>query len=337
MDEARKRTEKELEKMEGRISEIYQKSAHDIYKKWDAYMERAQKRLESYEKDVRDAQKVGDEDIIAQMEDRLEKAKMSVTFKDKYYKDMLDAVTDQLAKTNETALDYINGEMPKIYTWNYNQSKEIAENVGIKFNLVNEQTVKTMMLDGIDHMDDLRKKLNKPKDKKWNAKQINSVLLQGIIQGESIPKISQKIFHTLQGNGAFQGMSEKEIKALSKNNESVKNIIRKNRQAAIRNARTMVTGAENRGRNDSYKQLQEDGLVLKKVWMATPDGRTRDWHIDMDGQEVGIHQKFTDGNGYQLDYPGDPSAHPSTVYNCRCSMKTNIIGVKSKTGRITYL
>ena len=318
MDEARKRTDRQLEKMTERITEIYQKSAHDISKKWDAYMERAAKRIKTHEKDLIDAQKVGDKEIIAKMEKRLRDAKQAVTTRDKHYREMLDAVTDQLAKANETALDYINGEMAKVYTWNYNEAANLAHGVGIKFNLINEQTVKQMILKGEDHMDTLRKKLNKPKDKRWNAKQITSALTQGIIQGESIPDISRKIFHSLEGNGQ-------------------KDITRKNRAAAVRNARTMITGAENRGRNDSYKQLEEDGLVLMKVWMATPDGKTRDWHIDMDGQEVGVNESFIDGLGNELEYPGDPGGAPETVYNCRCSLVTDVKGFRQADGTISEI
>lgn len=319
-DEARKRTDKELEKMERRITEIYQQSAKSIYEDWNAYMERAEKRIEGYEKDVRDAQKVGDEEIIRQMEERLLEAKKSVTFQDKHYREMLDSVTDQLAKVNQTALDYINEEVPKIYAWNYNQAGEIAEGVGIKFNLINEDTVKTLMLKGVDHMDDLRKKLNKPKDKRWNQKQINAILLRGMIKGESIPKMSKRIFQSLQGNSGNKD-----------------NMIRRNRVAAIRNARTMTTGAENRGRNDSYKQLEQDGLVLTKVWMATPDGRTRDWHVDMDGQEVKIEESFIDGLGNELEYPGDPGGAPETVYNCRCTMVTDVKGFRNADGSISEI
>lgn len=312
MDSARERTDKELVKMEERITEIYQKSAHDLYKKWDAYMERAEKRIEGHENALRAALDSGDKDSIAKAKKALETAKTNVTLRDKYYRDMLDSVTDQLAKTNETALEYINGQMPKIYAWNYNEAGNIADEVGIKFNLINEDVVKRRILDG-----DITtpfmvqgKHLDIPKDKRWNTKQINSAVLQGIIQGESMQQISRRLFphmlsKDLAGNN-LQDLPREERRA----------IIHKNRVSAIRNARTMVTGAENLGRQDSYNRLEQDGLVLKKVWMATPDGRTRDWHIDMDGQEVGIHENFIDGLGNELEYPGDPVGDPATVYNC---------------------
>lgn len=327
MDKAREQTDRHLEKMEERITEIYQKSARDIYKKWNSFMKKTAKEIEPLQKKYDTAKEKGDKKELKSAGIELAKAKREQTTYNKFYSRMLDAVTDELAKVNQTALDYINGEMPKIYTWNYNEAKNVADDVGVKFNLINEETVKEMMLNGIDHMDRLRKKLNKPKDKRWNAKQINSILTQGIIQGESIPDISEKIFHSLMGNEGVKGKTEKEKK----------DMIARNSAAAVRNARTMITGAENRGRNDSYKQLEENGLVIMKVWMATPDGRTRDWHIDMDGQEVDLHENFIDGLGNELEYPGDPGGAPETIYNCRCSLVTDVKGFRMPDGSISEI
>lgn len=333
MDEAREKTDRELNKMEEQITDIYQRSARDIYKKWDAYMERAEKRLEGHENALQAALKTGDKDSIAKATEALQKAKTNVTLRDQYYRGMLDSVTDQLAKTNETALEFINGEMPKIYAWNYNEAGNIAEEVGIKFNLINEDVVRRRILDGdITTPFMVRgKHLDIPKDKRWNTKQINSAVLQGIIQGESMTQISRRLFpHMLN-----KDLAGKNLQDLPK--EERRSIIVKNRQAAIRNARTMVTGAENLGRQDSYNRLEQDGLELKKVWMATPDGRTRDWHIDMDGQEVGIHESFIDGLGNELEYPGDPVGDPATIYNCRCTMTTDVIGFRRADGTISEI
>ena len=36
-------------------------------------------------------------------------------------------------------------------------------------------------------------------------------------------------------------------------------------------------------------------------------------------------------------YPGDPSGEPEEVYNCRCSIRTHIIGFKKEDGSISYI
>ena len=94
----------------------------------------------------------------------------------------------------------------------------------------------------------------------------------------------------------------------------------------------MVTGAENRGRQDRYEEYEAQGVVMNKVWIATPDGRTRAWHLSMDGQEVGVDESFVDGHGNELEYPGDPGGAPDSIYNCRCSMRSHLIGIKDSKG-----
>jgi SPP1 gp7 family putative phage head morphogenesis protein len=138
----------------------------------------------------------------------------------------------------------------------------------------------------------------------WNKKQINSSVLQGVLQGESIDKMAKRLLP----------------------------IVGNNEKAAIRTARTMVTGAENRGRQDRYDEYEEAGVVMNKVWIATPDNRVRDWHLSLDGQEVPTDGYFVDGLGQELEYPGDPYAPPNTVYNCRCSMRSHILGMRQSDG-----
>ena len=89
-----------------------------------------------------------------------------------------------------------------------------------------------------------------------------------------------------------------------------------NETAAIRNARTMVTGAENKGRQDSYARASADGIILDKEWIETNDKRTRHTHrhkpVGVGGEIVGQDEAFSNG----LMYPGDPNGRPEEVYNC---------------------
>lgn len=171
----------------------------------------------------------------------------------------------------------------------------------ITFSLIDESTVAIRQREGDIALP--AKVIDIPKDERWNTKQMNSKLLQGILNGDSIPKIAT----------------------------SLMDVIGNNKDSAIRNARTMVTGAENEGRLDSYKNLDEQGVVQKKVWIATPDGRTRKTHVEVDGEEIDIDDQFSNG----LMYPADPHGDASEVYNCRCSMRTHIIGFRKKDGSIS--
>lgn len=304
--------------MEQEISDIYSEAQSGITEKWEAYMKRGEIRLSKLREKAEAEIKSGSGESTAQK--AYENAVRNYTLRNDNYKAMVDATTDRLAHTNEIALAYSNDQLPDIYVKNWAQVGEDLKSVNLSFTedngstikkLVNEDTVKRMIQTGdvTTPFMESPKYLNIPKDKRWNTKQINSSVLQGILQGESMQDIAKRIFP----------------------------IVDRNASAAIRNARTLVTGAENAGRNDSYKRLEDEGVVMKKVWLATGDERTRAWHLDMDGQEVDPDESFTDGNGNKLKFPGDPSAAAETVYNCRCSMKTKIIGFRKADGSISYV
>lgn len=307
MDKARKWTDKKLEQMEKDLTKTYSTATKELKVKWKEFMN-AQN---AYIKDLQDAyytaKRAGFKAEAKELGKQLGIAKRDRTLNNQYYKDMVAETTKRLAEANQTALNYINGQMPSVYITNYNEAKNIAEDVGMKFTLINDKVVNRMVVDGDITLP--KKKLNISKDMQWNTKKLNSSVLQGIIQGESMDAIADRILPVVSNNAV----------------------------SAIRNARTMVTGAENRGRIDSYKSLEERGAVLKKVWMATPDERTRESHIYLDGQEVEVDDPFIDSDGYELMFPADPTADPATVYNCRCTMTTHIIGFRRADGTISEI
>jgi uncharacterized protein with gpF-like domain len=99
------------------------------------------------------------------------------------------------------------------------------------------------------------------------------------------------------------------------------------KKSAIRNARTMTTAAENKGRQDSFKKAQDDGVIMGREWVATSDDRTREWHSELDGVIVGVDEPWENEYG-EIMYPGDPDADPANVYNCRCSIRAHVVGFK---------
>ena len=171
-----------------------------------------------------------------------------------------------------------------------------------------------------------KKKISIPKDRRWNKKVLHSALTTGIENGESVDKIASRIFPEIMSKTDFTGLTQKEIYGRG-------GVISKNRESAIRNARTMTTSAENHGRLDSYKALDKQGVVQKKVWEATPDDRTRPSHIDIDGEEQDINDLFSNG----CMFPGDGRGPAEEVWNCRCSMKDRILGFKKSDGSISYV
>jgi SPP1 gp7 family putative phage head morphogenesis protein len=303
MDKARKETDKRLAKMESELTKIYQKSAKNVYAKWNKYMAKAAEELKPLQNKYEQAKLSGNKDLIKETGKKLERAKREITIQSHQYQKMLDETLRRLSLVNQTAVAYLNKQIPDIYTLNYNSISDDAFKVGVNFGLIDTHTVKRLVSD--ENIKLPYKKINISKDIRWNTKQLNSAVLQGILQGDSIQKIVERIFP----------------------------IVNNNKNAAVRNARTMVTGAECAGRNDSYKELESRGIVLKKVWIATPDSRTRDSHLKLDGEEVNVNEEFSNG----CMYPGDPNGDPSEVYNCRCSIRTHIIGFRNDDGSISKI
>ena len=291
--------------MENHLKKIYSQARRDVGREWYKYMEsikpEADKLLKAYE----DAKLTGDKDLIKKTGKEYGQFLRQQTYMNERYKSMLNTTTTKLANVNETALSYLNGKMPKIYATNYNQlSKDMP--AGISFSLVDETTVKNLVKDNPKLLP--TKKLDIPKDKRWNQKAINAQVLQSIIQGESIPEMAKRLTP----------------------------IMDRNEKSAIRNARTMTTSAQNKGRLDSYEAAQDKGIVLHKVWMATNSERTRAWHAALNGVEVEIDEPFENDYG-TIMFPGDPNADPGNVYNCRCTLTTKIIGFRREDGSIKYV
>lgn len=287
---------------------IYRQAAKGITKKWNAYMKEAEQTLSPLEAAYAAAKESGDKEAIKKAGRRLAAAKREVTLQSNSYKQMLSQTTRSLANVNKTALEYVNGQMPNVYVMNFNADDIAAEVKKIStapanFGLVNERAIRRRITEGDIRLP--KKRLAVPKDMAWNTRQLNSSVLQGILQGDSMTDIAKRILP----------------------------IVGNNESAAIRNARTMTTSAENQGRLDRYKELEEEGAIIKKTWIATADERTRESHLMLDGEEADVDATFSNG----LMYPGDPSGEPEEVYNCRCTMGTEIIGFRASDGHIEYV
>lgn len=85
-------------------------------------------------------------------------------------------------------------------------------------------------------------------------------------------------------------------------------------------ARTDLIGLANGGSIVAAREVMGDGAT--KTWLATPDDRTRETHLDADGQTVPMDAQFEVGDDL-LDYPGDPNGSDEEVINCRCTVIYN--------------
>lgn len=297
-DIAHAKTDKKLEEMEKRLSAIYSRAEKEIGERWKEYLTESQAEIDELQKAYELAKKGGDAKEIRKAGIALSRAKKDRTLMDSRFKALTETTAAQLANVNKTALAYVNGELPEVYSVNYNALSQSVDGVGgYSFALVDADTVKNLATTDKSLLP--FKELDEKKDIRWNVKKMNAEVLQGILQGDPMDKIAGRLSKVTEMNAT----------------------------AAIRNARTMVTGAENKGRQDSYKRAEKDGIIMKREWLATNDSRTRHWHAELDGVEVDIDEPWENEFG-KIMFPGDPSADPANTYNCRCSMAAKVIGFK---------
>ena len=291
-DTAHAKTDEKLEEMEKRLSAIYSRAEKEIQKTADEYFSRFAKQDEA-------KRKLLEQGKITEGE--YTKWRKGKVMYGKRFTEMKEQCAKQLLNVNQTAIAYINGELPEVYAINYNALESAVNGVGgYSFTLVDADTVRNLAVTDTSLLP--YKEIDPAKDIPWNMKKINAETLQGIVQGESMDKIAKRM----------------------------RNVQEMNKTQAIRSARTIVTGAENKGRQDSYARAEADGIILQKEWLSSDQpGRTRDWHLPgaFESLIVDIDEPFVNEMG-EIMYPGDPHAQPSNTWNCRCSMVAVVKGFK---------
>lgn len=285
-DKAHVLTDLKLEEMEKRLYAIYSRAEKEIQQTADEYFSKFAKQDEAKRK-LLEQGKITEEEYTKWRKNKIMYGKR--------FTEMKEQCAKQLLNVNQIALAYINGELPEVYALNYNALESAVDGVGgYSFALVDADTVRNLSVTDTSLLP--YKEIDPSKDIPWNMKKINAETLQGILQGESMDKIAKRL----------------------------RNVQEMNKTQAIRSARTIVTGAENKGRQDSYARAEADGIILERTWIATNDSRTRHSHAVLDGETKPIDTPFSNG----LMYPGDPDGEPSEVYNCRCTLIAKVNGFK---------
>lgn len=96
-------------------------------------------------------------------------------------------------------------------------------------------------------------------------------------------------------------------------------------------ARTEAIQALNKSQHEAFQQAVDMGATsssaVQRVWdSAGNDGRTRDTHLQMDGQTVGMDEPFRFPGGSLAMFPGDTSlgAPAEETINCRCRVRLKV-------------
>lgn len=294
-DPAHIATDEEIEEIEKLIAKEYRKAHKKISKKLDDYLAKFLKKDEKWQEWVADGEKTEEEYL------EWKKGQILV---DKRWQDLWNQLAEDYTNAAEIALSICKEHAPDVYALNHNYATYEVEKGALldtSYTLYSRESVERMYRDHPklyhNYGKAVAKRIKAGKQKAWDRKRIQSVLMQGILQGESIPNLTKRLEQVTKGD----------------------------HNAAIRNARTMMTGVQNAGRTDAYDRANNMGIPVRKQWLATVDGRTRHWHRQLDGVIVDNDKPFTNEFG-KIMFPGDPDADGANVYNCRCTLLAAIKG-----------
>lgn len=285
-----------LEQLEEKLTALYANAANDIKAELTDFMAKYETDYESKRLQV-EAGTMTQEEFTAWNRTQI--------LNQTRYSKAVESMTNTLVNTDVAAMATVNGELPKAVAQSYDYitalGAKAAEGTGLTmetFQIYNADTIQALIRDNPDLMPEPR--VDIPEDIRWNKDRINREITQGIVKGESIPKISDRL---------------QKVTTMDKN-------------AAVRNARTAMTSAENLGRSQAADDLKAQGIPTEEVWSATYDNRTRETHLLLDGTT-------RDASGYfgvgiintPLRYPADPAGDPEEVYNCRCRLNIQLQGI----------
>ena len=294
MDYGHEQTDKILKDLEKRIVKEYTQAAREVEKSMNKW-------LADYQKNDDKMRALLNSGKISKKE-YTDWRKKQILLSDKW-KAQRDELTQVMMDADKVASGLITDHKMDAYALNYNYGTyevEKGARIDTGFTLYNKDTVARLIKDDPQLLPPPGKKTSEKirngELKRWNQKQIQSVMTQGILQGESIPKIAKRL-------------------AVA--------VAEKNAYSHIRAARTMTTSAENAGRMDSYKRAEGMGIKMGKTWLAAHDSRTRSSHREYDGMTIPLDDEFAKG----LKFPGDPDAAPAEIYNCRCTLIANVMSV----------
>ena len=276
--------QKQEKKLAKQIDSVYRQAAREIRKKL---------------KDFNDAHKAKNVKMKQMVQDGTlskedyKKWLRGQVFQGDLWKRKLDDVVKVYRDADIKAHEIISGTSRNVFMEAANHTAYSIEKDmqgAVAFNLYDKKTVEKLLKDNPKMLPEW--KINETKDYVWNEKRVQNAVAQGIIQGESIDEIGERLTDELATS---------------------------NGKKMVLFARTAMTGAQNAGRVERLHDAQDMGIEVKKKWLATLDDRTRDAHAYLDGEEAEIDEPFHSILG-NIMYPGDPNADPANVYNCRCTL-----------------
>lgn len=205
--------------------------------------------------------------------------------------------------TSKNALTLKKGMM-NVYEESYYRTAWVLSNqvkADLGFAMLNRDLIQKAIENPLDRVGFLQR--NRDNQARL-TRQLREQLAQGLIQGEAYGTVAKRIKNRMDvGATNVMRIAQTEL--------------HRNRQQA---------------KLDSMAEGGKAGITLKKMWVSTVDGSTRDTHQHLDGQQVDLDKPFK-ANGMTAEAPG-LFGDPAEDINCRCTMIEVVDGFKPNTRRV---
>lgn len=289
-NEAQKKTEKEVKKIEAQINSVYGQAQKEIEQKIKDFDEKFKIKKDIYYQKYKNHE-INQKDYNSWLAGQ--------KFQAKEWKAKRDQICGILHNANAEAVKIVNGGTISVFADSANWTAykmEHGEGVNFGFGLYNAQSVTKLMKDNPQIAP--KWKIDEPKEYNWNKQKVNNCITQGIIQGEGMEDIAKRVA-TVTSN--------------------------QNKNLAMTHTQTALGAAQNAGTLQRLQDAKSLGINVVKMWMATLDKHTRDSHAEIDGEEQPVGDmwhpmKFSNG----CRYPCDPLGPAHEVFNCRCVLVEDI-------------
>lgn len=295
-DEAHAITDLYLSDIGKRLKQEYAQAAKEVQDKLDDYLRRFRA------KDHIKRKQLSAGEITQQEYNQWRTGQIMIG---KRWEEMRDTLAQDLRNVDLIARSIIDGYMPEVYALNHNYATFTVERdslVDTSYSLYTREAVERIMREDPDLLPPPGKHVTTEiaagRALRWNRQRVQSVMTQGILQGKGIPELAKDVSRNLGARSLGD---------------------------AVRYSRTMATGVENAARINAYDRAQGMGIQMQKTWIATLDRRTRPEHRVLDRQTIDTDKPFKNAFG-EIMYPGDPNANPSNIWNCRCTLISQIKG-----------
>lgn len=307
-DQGHKLTDEALKALEKRLYDEYEQAAKETQEKLDKYMKKFATKDAIWKKSVEAGIKTQEE---------YDKWRLQAIAAGDRWEKMKDRIVADQLHVNQIAREIMDNEMPSIFELNANFALYQVEHdaqIDTSLTLYNREAVGQILRDDPDLLlppgRRVSRQIQEGKAQRWERQKVQSVMTQGILQGESIPKLASRL---------ASAVADSDYKA------------------AVRNARTMATNAQNAGRYDAYERLQNNGVELTLEWAATLDNRTRHEHRMMHGQRRNVGEPFV-VDGIEIMYPAQTGSYGGVsnvpqemLWNCRCTILAFVKGYEHDT------